>query len=255
MAKVTPSALVEDISGSVGGVTFSSWKGVSYAKAKAKSVRNPATQAQDQVRMSMTFFARRWGDDLTDAQRAEWDQYAQEQAGAAKAQAVQGGFAARLVPKRQYNRSGYNWYVGINVRMRKEVGVAIYGAPIDDAPLGITPPSAPTFTTVTYDNAIGKFVWDAVAPQDFGHATTVRVSLWGLPNYGYTRVQKAIVTVAEAEVIAAEDIDTWEIQRATLAVPLPDGIYAFQMDAVGIQTGLVSPPSEIVKVQAKFVGV
>lgn len=255
MARITPSALIDDIKGSIGGVTFSSWKGMSYVKGKAKSVRNPATGVQVQIREAMTFFSRRFFDDLTDAQRAAWDQYAQEIAGAARAEQVQGGFGSRVVPQRSFNCSGYNWYIRINVRMRREVGVAIYTAPIDDAPLGQTPPGAPSFTSVTYDDTIGKFVWTAVAPQDFGHATTVRVSLWGLPNWGYARVQKAVVTVAEAEVIPATDIDTWDIQRATLAVPLPDGIYAFQMDAIGLQNGLVSPPSAVIKVAGKFVGV
>lgn len=255
MARVTPSSLIEDIKGSIGGVTFSSWKGLSYVKAKAKSVRNPATGVQVQIREAMTFFSRRYFDDLTDGQRAAWDQYAQEIAGAARSQQVQGGFGSRVVPKRQFNRSGYNWYIAINVRMRREVGVAIYTAPIDDAPLGQTPPGAPSFNGVTYDDTTGKFIWAGHAPQDFGHATTVRVSLWGLPNWGYARVQKAVVTLAENEVIGPTDIDTWDIQRGQLALPLPDGLYAFQMDAVGLQNGLVSPPSAIVKLAAKFVGV
>lgn len=255
MARITPSALVDDIKGSVGGVTFSSWKGMTYVKARAKSVRNPATLAQVQIRDAMTFFSRRYYDDLSDAQRAAWDQYAQETAGAARSESVQGGFGLRVVPQRQWTRSGYNWYIAINVRLRKEVGVAIFTNPIDDAPLGQTPPTPPVFTSVTYDDVTGKFVWTAVSSQDFGHATTVRVSLWILPNFAYARVQKAVVTNAEAEVIGPVDIDTLEIQRATLAIPLPDGIYAFQMDAVGLQNGLVSPPSNIVKLAGKFVGV
>lgn len=255
MARITPSALIDDIKGSVGGVTFSSWKGMSYVKSKAKSVRNPATNVQVQIREAMTFFSRRFFDDLTDAQRAEWDQYAQEIAGAARAESVQGGFGLRVVPQRSFNCSGYNWYIRINVRMRREVGVAIYTSPVDDAPLGQTPPGVPSFNGVTYDNTTGKFSWSGHAPQDFGHATTVRVSLWGLPNWGYARVQKAVVATAENEEIDGVEVATWDIQRTTLAIPLPDGIYAFQMDAVGLQNGLVSPPSDVVKVAAKFVGV
>jgi hypothetical protein len=82
MARVTPSALVDDIKGSVGGVTFSSWKGMTYVKAKAKSVRNPATEAQVEIRNGMVFFSRRFFDVLTDRQRAGWDVLAQEQASA-----------------------------------------------------------------------------------------------------------------------------------------------------------------------------
>ncbi len=255
MARITPSALIDDIKGSVGGVTFSSWKGMSYVKAKAKSVRNPATVAQVAIRSAMTFFARRFFDDLTDAQRAEWDQYAQEVASAERSDQVQGGFGARVVPQRQFQRSGYNWFLAINVRLVKELGVAHYAAPIDDAPLGQTPPSVPVLTGVTYEDDVGRFLFDFVDPQDFGHATSLKIGVWVLPNWGYGREQASLDSIAEGSVRAGNVLATLEIQRATLAVPLPDGLYAFQLDCVGVQNGLVSPPSAVVKVAAKFVGV
>lgn len=255
MARITPSALVDDIKGSVGGVTFSSWKGLSYVKAKAKSVRNPATQDQVAVRNAMTFFSRRYYDDLTDAQRAEWDQYAQEVAGAERSDQVQGGFGSRVVPQRQWQRSGYNWFVAINVGLVTALGVDHYAAPIDDAPLGQTPPSQLVFTDLTYDNTTGKFSWSAIAPQDFGHATSVRMRVWVLPNFGYARIQLQGTLDTEGAALGPADLDALIIQRTTLTAPLPDGLYAFQLDCVGIQNGLVSPPSEIVKVAAKFVGV
>lgn len=253
MARVTPSALIDDIKGSVGGVTFSSWKGLTYVKAKAKSVRNPATQAQVQVRNGMAFFSRRYFDTLSDVQRAGWDILAQEQASAERSDQVQGGFGQRVIPKRQFQRSGYNWYIAINVRLLKEIGAGHFAAPIDDAPIGQTPPSQAVITSVIYDSGVGNFSLTAVAPQTFGDADQVKCALWVLPNYAYAREQAVYEAGNPAEAIGPVDIDVLYIQRAVLTEPLPDGIYSFQMDAVGIQNGLFSPPSEIVKVRAKFV--
>lgn len=254
MARITPSALVDDIKGSVGGVTFSSWKGLSYVKAKAKSVRNPATSDQVAIRNGMTFFSRRFFDELTDDQRAAWDQYAQEVAGAERSDQVQGGFGSRVVPARQFQRSGYNWYIAINVRLVKELGVAHYTAPIDDAPLGQTPPSQPAWNGVTYDPANGWFAMTWTMPQDFGHAENLKVAVWVLANFAYARVQVSVDADTEGALFGPLNLVVLKVQRTTLGLPLPDGLYAFQLDAVGVENGLVSPPSEIVKVAAKYVG-
>lgn len=254
MARITPSALVDDIKGSVGGVTFSSWKGLSYVKAKAKSVRNPATEAQVQIRNGMTFFSRRFFDDLTDRQRHIWDQYAQEVASAERSDQVQGGFGNRVIPKRQFQRSGYNWFLAMNIRLLKEIGDAHFAAPLDDAPLGQTPPSQPAWTSVTYDPAVGRFSLTFVGPQTLGHATNLKVAIWVLPNWGYAREQMVFDANAPAQLIGPWNMDQIHIQRTAIQLPLPDGIYGFQMDAIGVENGLLSPPSEIRKVRAKFVG-
>lgn len=255
MARITPSALVDDIKGSLGGVTFSSWKGMSYVKSRAKSVRNPATADQVLIRNGMTFFSRRYYDDLSDAQRAAWDQYAQEVGGAARSESVQGGFGSRVVPQRQFTRSGYNWYVALNVRMLKAFGIAHFAAPLDDAPLGVTPPSQPALNGVTYRADVGDFQIDFTNPVSFGGDTEVSVAIWVLPNYAYARVQAQFNMDTPGQNFPATGLNAIKIQRAAIAAPLPDGLYAFQMDAVGKTYGLVSPPSEIKKVGAKHVPV
>lgn len=252
MARITPSALVDDIKGSVGGVTFSSWKGLTYVKAKAKSVRNPATQAQVQVRNGMAFFSRRYFDTLTDAQRAGWDILAQEQASAERSDQVQGGFGQRVVPKRQFQRSGYNWYIAVNVRLLKEIGSGHFSAPIDNAPIGQTPPSQVVITLVTYDAPNGQFKITFVEPQTFGDSGTVKMALWVLPNYAYSREQAVYDGATPGQIWVDTIVDTLYIQRAQLDAPLPDGLYSFQMDAVGVDNGLFSPPSEIAKVKAVY---
>ena len=254
MARITPSALVDDISGSVGGVAFSSWKGMTFVRSKARSVRNPATAAQIRVRSGMTFFARRFFDVLTDNQRAAWDQFAQEMASAERSDQVQGGFGARVVPKRQFQRSGHNWYVGVNVRVVRQIGPIHYGTPIDDAPIGETAPSQPVLDSVVYDEAAGKFVVTLHTPQDFGSASMVLIGGWVKPSWGVPIMQLSAGVVVEGMQIGPFDVTSLLIPRGTVESPLPDGVYAFQLDAAGRTNGLCSPPSRIVIVQAKFVG-
>lgn len=254
MARITPSALVDDIKGSVGGVAFSSWKGNTTVRSKARSVSNLATEAQAGMRDALGYFTKRYFDDLTDGQRAEWDQFAQEMAGAERADKVQGGFGKRVVPKRQWQKSGHGWYVGINVRFIRSYGVSFFRAPIDDAPLGQTPPSQPMIVSVVYDSVNGRFKITFKSPQDFGHANRLRIEWWIKPNWGKARLQKGVVSDVEGQDFVTLDVVTLSIPRGLLTLPLPDGSYAFQLDAVGKENGLVSPPSNIVIVQAKFVG-
>lgn len=254
MARITPSALVDDIKGSAGGVTFASWKGITIVRSKARSVRNPATEAQANIRDSVGFFSKRYHDDLTDGQRAAWDQHAQEMAGAQRADEVQGGFGSRVVPKRQFQKSGNNWYVGSNVRLVRMLGAGHYAAPIDDAPIGKTAPSQPELESVGYNALLGRFLVRGRTPRNYGDTTFVQIGFWIKPNWGTARMQHE----ARGLDPPGHRVDWfWEdilITRGVLSVPVPDGIYAFQLDAVGEDNGLLSPPSDVVILQAKFGG-
>jgi hypothetical protein len=254
MAKVTPSPLVERLSGSVGGVTFSNWKGTSYVKSKARSVRNPATEDQVAIRDALTVFARRWFDVLTDAQRAAWDQYAQETASADRGDQVVGSLGVRVVPQRSFQRSGYNWFIGLNCRLVKQYGDTALSAPVDDAPLGVTPPSQVILRDCVYDNVTGKFTFGFRTPATFGGESHVMVSLWVLPNFAYARQQFSQEVDTPNAPSAPTDLTTLQIQNASLGLPLPDGVYRFQMDGVGKEHGLLCPPSEIITVKAAYVG-
>ncbi len=253
MARITPSALVDDIKGSVGGVTFASWKGITIVRSKARSVRNPATADQLLIRRALAFYSKRYFDDLTDAQRAAWDQYAQEVASAERSDQVQGGFGKRVVPQRQFQKSGHGWYISINVGMTRRFGTFNPGTFMDEAPLGQTPPSQPMIVDLFYQEGLGRFQVTHINPEDFGHASKVRVALWIKPSWGKPRIQGVSRFDTPGEEIGPRIVQTLPIPRAILERPLPDGVYAFQMDAAGEENGLLSPPSNIVIMQAKFV--
>jgi hypothetical protein len=52
---ITSNTLIGKASGSIGGVTFSSWKGKNVAKSKPSSVANPNTAGQQTSRRKMSF--------------------------------------------------------------------------------------------------------------------------------------------------------------------------------------------------------
>lgn len=68
--------LVGQLSGSLGGVTASRNRYGTYLRKKATPV-NPATPFQEVVRQAFRQLPIAWTETLTDAQRSEWDSYAQ----------------------------------------------------------------------------------------------------------------------------------------------------------------------------------
>ncbi len=70
------SALITQISGSLGGMTGSHNRGGNYLRARAIPV-NPNSPQQQAVRNAMTDLVGRWGGVLTPAQRDGWSDYAE----------------------------------------------------------------------------------------------------------------------------------------------------------------------------------
>jgi hypothetical protein len=77
MVKVAAPALSLDASGSIAGaVTFSKWKGRNYVRQLVKP-SNPQSGGQVGVRAMFKFLSQRWAD-LTTAEKATWDDYADQ---------------------------------------------------------------------------------------------------------------------------------------------------------------------------------
>jgi len=73
MAKLKGPLHAEQAKGSIEGVTYTGWRGLSVAKRKARPVRR-MRRVQPSNRSLLAFLARYWGD-LTDDQRQEWRDY------------------------------------------------------------------------------------------------------------------------------------------------------------------------------------
>lgn len=95
MAKVTYSALVNKISGSLRGSTMKGNKGTNVLLSR-KRPRNEGTRRQQLVRGYTSYYSGKWYS-LSDAQKELWNKYA----------SMQGG-----------GKSGINAYVGSNVRLK-----------------------------------------------------------------------------------------------------------------------------------------
>jgi len=75
MANILLGAMVSDIRGSVGGVTFSRGAGGQIARTRVKPV-NPATAAQGQRRSLVAQFGDAWSSVLTQVYRDGWNDWA-----------------------------------------------------------------------------------------------------------------------------------------------------------------------------------
>lgn len=77
MAIIRTGGGVATISGSIGGVVYSRNRGGPYCRNRAIPV-NPASEYQEAVRAYMSQLVNLWQDTLTSAQRAAWDNYAEQ---------------------------------------------------------------------------------------------------------------------------------------------------------------------------------
>lgn len=70
------SALVTQISGSIGGMTGAHNKGGMYLRSRAIPT-DPQTTRQTEVRDMLSMYSQMWNDTLTAAQRSAWNQFAE----------------------------------------------------------------------------------------------------------------------------------------------------------------------------------
>jgi len=118
VAKVVGPLHSSEARGSVGSLTYNTWRGISIVKARA----GPATQySDDQVALrALTALATASWQSITEAQRNAWRHYANEHTDIDWT-----GNPQRI--------TGYNWYIRINVR-RQLVGEAIEITPPTHSP-------------------------------------------------------------------------------------------------------------------------
>ncbi len=133
MALVNP-ALLGEVRGSAGGITFSRNRGGAYIRKRSKPV-NPNTQRQVDARNRVADLSIRWSLDLTQDQRDAWDEYAQNVPSSNKI-----GEAINL--------TGQNWYVASNA-LRLQAGLTR----VDDAPIVFQRALTPAGFAVTASEA------------------------------------------------------------------------------------------------------
>lgn len=149
------STLIAQASGSLAGATFSRNKGGAYMRARVRGT-NPNTLLQSRARSSLSRFASAFAG-LTAAQRATWEQYAEE--------AVHVNALGDAI-----TQTGISLYIASNTLL--ELGGL---SPVDVAPVGTTRPSSTlTFNAVaTYDVSSVAFSLSEVAVENAGSGGTL----------------------------------------------------------------------------------
>jgi len=114
MAKITPSPLVSKISGKIGNMIFSSWKGTQYAKLLPISIHNPGSSDQAKYRSNLVNLLAGWKN-LSASQKGLWSEYAQF-LGSAESETSSVGTRALIKPVGKV-MTGMNAYIMVNQRL------------------------------------------------------------------------------------------------------------------------------------------
>lgn len=235
-ARIKLGPNIVDIRGRIKNVIYSIWKnGVHYCRTAAAIISNPESAKQAQVRELMTLASKRWYDDLTEQQRANWSEYA---AGLEPQEGDAGGIL-NIIPQNRGVMSGFNAYCMAYVLVRK-CAITLPGA-FDDAPLGQTPPDAPTGLSIGYIDPNVTIEW--VDPVTVTEDSKVRIWLRSHENIAH-RQHKGSAALA----VQLDAINSFRgAQGADIQFNQAPGHYLFQMDTVQ-PNGLKSNPSNTIEV-------
>ncbi|MBA7564985.1 hypothetical protein ES708_06654 [subsurface metagenome] len=249
MARISLSEILQNIAGSVGEHTFSCWKGINYLRQKAVTISNPCSFAQSSARAAFSVLARMWHAELTAAQRALWNEYAQGLKSASEQVGPNGNGGSgiyQVIPGSGGVMSGFNSFVQVNMTALL-TGFPLASPPVPDAPMGIDAPDAPTglsspfycFLPAQSCRIYLQWTDPVVAPV----GSIIR--LWVVSLDGGVHKQiNALVPLGQ------EDTSLTQVKAALGALSdvedLP-GHYLFQIDCVS-PSGLKSPPSNVLTV-------
>jgi len=238
MARIWLSELANDIRGSIKNHTYSIWKGLNYIREKAASIANPCSTHQSNIRTKTTQSSKRWYDTLTQGQRNLWNEYAE----ALTPKAGDGGGSRQVIPDNRGVMSGFNAYISINL-WAYSAAITTLVTFIDDAPIGITPPNAPTALTCEWNDSTCCIGLTWVDPLDALVGTHIRVWMVSLDAGVHKQLDSAAGLAEESVQLCDARIALGNVANIR---DLP-GHYLVQIDAVG-PNGQKGPPSNICEV-------
>lgn len=249
MARIRLSEVIQNISGSIGNHVYSCWKGLPLLKNKAVSISNPRSEAQAGARARFDEAAKRWYTTLTDAQRALWNEYG-DSLGSASGQTGpngNGGAGTKSLIKHGGGvMSGFNAYL-LNNSLTYNASIHTHAQYVDDAPVGIDAPNAPTELQCSYcDQAgtdIGLLVWIAPVVAPVGSM----IRLWCLSLDAGVHLQ-VVANIALGTSFAEIDLLHIALGKSAHISSLL-GHYHIQLDCVS-PTGQSSPPSNVCQFEA-----
>lgn len=249
MARIKLSEILQNIAGSVGEHTFSCWKGVNYLRQKAVTISNPCSLAQSFARMALSALARMWHTDLTAAQRALWNEFAQGLKSGSEQVGPNGNGGSgilQVIPGSGGVMSGFNSFIQANM-LALRAGFAFASPPVPDAPIGIDAPNAPTNLTFSQycSSGIGPcevyLTW--TDPVDAPVNSVIRVWTVSVDANVHRQLTSIIPLAQETVNISSVKV---ALGGNVLFETMP-GHYHFQADCVS-PSGLKSPPSNVLTV-------
>lgn len=235
MARIWLSEIANDIRGSIKNHTYSIWKGLNYIRQKAASISNPNSIYQAVIRAKTTACSKRWYATLTQGQRDLWNEYA----AALPPKPGDGGGTRQVIPDNRGVMSGFNAYVTLNLWAFSALVVDDANF-IDDAPIGVDAPNAPTVLLCAWDvpTCCINLTWTDPIAALVG--SKIRIWAVSLDSGAHRQLRSAVALAAEAYALCNLRVALGSLQNVR---DLP-GHYLIQIDTIG-PNGQKSPPSNV----------
>lgn len=207
------SALLTQMSGSIGGMTGAHNRGGLYLRARTIPV-DTATAFQNQVRTGFTQLVNFWTDVLTASQRASWELYAQNVL-----------VTDSLGDPRQI--SGQNWYIGANTpRLQANAKLGTELTVVNTAPNSFNRGEQPEYTISDFSAATGIAISFPVADGPGTNVNAAILLFMGRPrNAGRTFFKGPwrLVAAVPGAVAEPDTIDVSPAQASARGWPLVAG--------------------------------
>jgi len=243
MSKIKVSALLETISGKVGTMNFSSWKGKPYVKTLAPKIGNPRTAAQMNMRAKLGSLLALWRG-LSDDQRALWEEYAQGLAVTQDQSSVVTG-SSSLMKDIGSIEGGCNAFIGTNMAM-----YSIAAGYVAVPPTGELLPLL-GITAIAYTSHTLAFT---LTPAS-SHLTDMKAQVWlqRMVRGGHPYVYTASIPVWVTPSVVPVDVEITEI-RAGWGTNIQDVLFSvtdptpvrWQVRLIDT-TGRIGTPSAVYK--------
>lgn len=217
MAKIRPGGLVGQISGSIGGDTFSRNRGGSYVRTRAIPTKSTTTYAM-QAKNRLAFASARW-QSLTASERRAWENFATN----------------RTITDRmgeQIALSGQQTYVSLNARLERSGDTLIDEPPARPSPDGFLD------LDIAADIGAGDFQLTFSPEPDENQRVWVWAAVVHSAGIEYVQNLLKLVTISEAQATSPLEIQTDVEERfGELSAGQLIHVQAQLMDT---RTGLVS---------------
>ena len=222
MAKFTPGPTVAAVSGSIGGTVYSRNKGGAYIRNRAIPT-NPNTLPQQNRRADLAALSQAWAD-LTDAQRASWLNWAQQNP---RTDAL----------GQSFNMSGQQSYISLNARIREDGGTIQVLPPIINAP--------DAFLTLTQTFDIGTATFEATFTPVVAAGQKIQVWAAVVNSAGISYVTNLYRNVGASSDAEASPYDAQSLIEARLGAMVAGQTCHIQYRVYDVATGLVSPVTSV----------